>query len=570
MANEEELQLRIHQLEKEIKKLHSQIKKQRYGLVWLDVPEAFDEESENKIPILEEVKEKAIRSDDGKLTHILIEGDNYHALECLNYTHRGKIDVIYIDPPYNTGSDGFTYKDKRILTEYPDGTPVPKEHPLRHSYWLSFMSKRLELAKNLLSDKGVIFISIDDNEQANLKLLCDIVFGEENFIADVIWNSRKSVSNDAIISINHNHTLIYVKNFPRFNEVKKQFKLIDKGEGFANPDNDPRGLWKADPFDCPGVRPNLTYKIRNPNTGIDFLPPKGRCWRTGEKEYNDFLADNRIVFGKTGESKPQLKRFLFEAQEKGLTPKSIWDDCGTATNGTQEIQDIFGNKIFDTPKPTELIKKIIQLSTINLRSSVILDFFAGSGTTMHAVMKLNEEDGGKRQCILVQQKEGDNNICENITYERNRRVMQGYTNTKGEQVAGLGNSMKYYKTAFVGKNASNNATDTDRVELSLKAGYLLALGENTLEEIITHKSYQIFSDEKGHFTAVYFTGNLNDFPEFVEEIEKFQTDKSVQIVVYIFCWGSVDIYENEFDNMRGITLKSIPQPILDIYKSINA
>ncbi len=570
MANEEDFQLRIHQLEKEVARLHSQIKKQRYGLVWLDVPEAFDVESENKIPILEEVKEKAIRSDDGKPTHILIEGDNYHALSCLNYTHRGKIDVIYIDPPYNTGSDGFTYKDKRILTEYPDGTPVPKEHPLRHSYWLSFMSKRLELAKNLLSDKGVIFISIDDNEQANLKLLCDIVFGEENFIADVIWNSRKSVSNDAIISINHNHTLIYVKNFPRFNEVKKQFKLIDKGEGFANPDNDPRGLWKADPFDCPGVRPNLTYKIRNPNTGIDFLPPKGRCWRTGEKEYNDFLADNRIVFGKTGESKPQLKRFLFEAQEKGLTPKSIWDDCGTATNGTQEIQDIFGNKIFDTPKPTELIKKIIQLSTINLRSSVILDFFAGSGTTMHAVMKLNEEDGGKRQCILVQQKEGDNNICENITYERNRRVMQGYTNAKGEQVAGLGNSMKYYKTAFVGKNASNNATDTDRVELSLKAGYLLALGENTLEEIITHKSYQIFSDENGHFTAVYFTGNLNDFPEFVEEIEKFQTDKSVQIVVYIFCWGSVDIYENEFDNLNGITLKPIPQPILDIYKSINA
>lgn len=570
MANEEELQLRIHQLEKEIKKLHSQIKKQRYGLVWLDVPEAFDEESENKIPILEEVKEKAIRSDDGKPTHILIEGDNYHALSCLNYTHRGKIDVIYIDPPYNTGSDGFTYKDKRILTEFPDGTPVPKEHPLRHSYWLSFMSKRLKLAKNLLSDKGVIFISIDDNEQANLKLLCDIVFGEENFIADVIWNSRKSVSNDAIISINHNHTLIYVKNFPRFNEVKKQFKLIDKGEGFANPDNDPRGLWKADPFDCPGVRPNLTYKIRNPNTGIDFLPPKGRCWRTGEKEYNDFLADNRIVFGKTGESKPQLKRFLFEAQEKGLTPKSIWDDCGTATNGTQEIQDIFGNKIFDTPKPTELIKKIIQLSTINLRSSVILDFFAGSGTTMHAVMKLNEEDGGKRQCILVQQKEGDNNICENITYERNRRVMQGYTNAKGEQVAGLGNSMKYYKTSFVGKNTSNNATDADRVELSLKAGYLLALGENTLEEIKTHKSYQIFSDENGHFTAVYFTGDLNDFHDFVEEIEKLQADASAKIVVYIFCWGSVDIYENEFDNMRGITLKSIPQPILDIYKSINA
>lgn len=587
MANEEELQLRIHQLEKEIKKLHSQIKKQRYGLVWLDVPEAFDEESENKIPILEEVKEKAIRSDDGKPTHILIEGDNYHALESLNYTHRGKIDVIYIDPPYNTGSDGFTYKDKRILTEYPDGTPVPKEHPLRHSYWLSFMGKRLELAKNLLSDKGVIFISIDDNEQANLKLLCDKVFGEDNFISSFPWHSRQSLQNDTDISINHEYILCYARkrrttnrrlkpsnaNTWYFEEGFVFYPIKVDNEKYSNPDNDPRGAWKADPFDAPHVRPNLTYTIINPNTGEQHLPPNGRHWRMSQDKFYNALSDNRILFGKNGKGKPQLKVFLSEQEEFGSIAQS-WFDADkyeTSTHGSKELQDIFsGEKTFSSPKPHRLVEEILKLTTLTQNNSIILDFFAGSGTTMHAVMKLNEEDGGKRQCILVQQKEGDNNICENITYERNRRVMQGYTNAKGEQVAGLGNSMKYYKTAFVGKNASNNATDTDRVELSLKAGYLLALGENTLEEIITHKSYQIFSDEKGHFTAVYFTGNLNDFPEFVEEIEKFQTDKSVQIVVYIFCWGSVDIYENEFDNLNGITLKPIPQPILDIYKSINA
>ncbi|MBQ5576990.1 MAG: site-specific DNA-methyltransferase, partial [Bacteroidales bacterium] len=190
----EELQLRIRELEKEIAKLHTQIKKERYGLVWLDVPEGFERESENQIPVLEEVKDKAIKNDDGKPTHIIIEGDNYHALTCLNYTHKGKIDVIYIDPPYNTGSDGFTYKDKRFLKEFPDGSPVPKDHPLRHSYWLSFMSKRLELAKNLLSDKGVIFISIDDNEQANCKLLCDKIFGEDKFVAIFPWRKRTAKS----------------------------------------------------------------------------------------------------------------------------------------------------------------------------------------------------------------------------------------------------------------------------------------------------------------------------------------------------------------------------------------
>ena len=194
MTEQEYLQ-QIHELEKQVLRLQTEIKKNsetQYGLRWMDVPEAFEAKAENAIPTLEEVKEKAITNDDGKPTHILIEGDNFHALTCLNYTHKGQIDVIYIDPPYNTGKDGFKYKDKRFLKEFPDGTPVPLDHPLRHSYWLSFMHKRLELAKNLLSDRGVIFISIDDNEQANLKLLCDQVFGEKNFVGNVIWEKTDS------------------------------------------------------------------------------------------------------------------------------------------------------------------------------------------------------------------------------------------------------------------------------------------------------------------------------------------------------------------------------------------
>ena len=179
---QEELAIKVRELQKEVERLNAQLKEKRFGLTWIDVPEAFEQESENKIPVLEEVPELAIHNKDGKPTHILIEGDNYHALSCLNYTHRKKVDVIYFDPPYNTGSDGFSYKDKRFLEEYPDGTPIPKNHPLRHSAWLSFMEKRIRLAHQLLKDDGVMLVSINEDEQANLKLLLDQIMGASNYI----------------------------------------------------------------------------------------------------------------------------------------------------------------------------------------------------------------------------------------------------------------------------------------------------------------------------------------------------------------------------------------------------
>lgn len=581
------MQIRIRELEKEIAQLHKQIKEQRYGLTWLDVPEAFETESENKIPILEEVKEKAIdaagrdalnASANNTPPNIIIEGDNYHALSCLNYTHRGKIDVIYIDPPYNTGNDGFTYKDKRLLEEFPDGSQVPKDHPLRHSYWLSFMSKRLDLAKNLLSDKGVIFISIDDNEQANLKLLCNKVFGEPNFIAQIIWERAYAPVNlKKHFSESHDYVLCYAKKIddlvcnglPRSDIQNKDYKNID---------NDPRGPWKAgNPSVGPAVEKNI-YEITSPS-GRKMLPPSGRSWLYTKERFEEMLADNRIYWGKDGNSIWAPKMFLSEIKE-GVTPMTIWkyNEVGHSQDATKELKDIFnGNALFSYPKSVRLIQRILELYSQN--TSTILDFFAGSGTTLHATMKLNAEDGGHRQCILVQQREGDNNICENVTYERNRRVMCGYTNAKGEQVEGLGGRLKYYRTAFVGKNASHNATDADRVELSCKAGYLLALGENTLEEITHTDTYQIFADNKEKasiYTAIFFTENYEKLPKFVAEIEKLQSLKETlnvmsipQINVYIFCWGTPDIFESEFDDLRGIALKAIPQPILDVYKSIN-
>lgn len=581
MTVQEQQQIRIRELEKEIARLHAQIKEQRYGLTWLDVPEAFEADSENKIPILEEVKEKAIDapcrdaarhfSTEKSAPHIIIEGDNYHALTCLNYTHRGKIDVIYIDPPYNTGSDGFTYKDKRILTQFPDGSLVPKDHPLRHSYWLSFMSKRLELAKNLLSEKGVIFISIDDNEQANLKLLCDKVFGEENFVAIFIWKSRQNKDNRNVtgVSIDHEYVICYCKKYGE-RVIKGGDRKIEQ---YSNPDNDPRGPWTS--ANMVGLldetkRPNCHYELINPDTGTNYGKPK-MGWRYDKKTMTRLINEKRIIWPETPQGRPRKKSFLSEISNVKPGFSSFIGEQVFTRNGTKQINNIFDERLFGFPKPTEIIEELLEQSSNH--TSTILDFFAGSGTTLHATMKLNAEDGGNRQCILVQQQEGDNNICENVTYERNRRVMCGYTNAKGEQVEGLGGRLKYYRTAFVGKNASRTATDADRVELSLKAGYLLALGENTLEEISHTESYQIFADGENpqKYTAIFFTENYAKLPDFVAEIEQLRANAAtpVEFAVYIFCWGQPDVFEGEFNNLRGISLKAIPQPILDVYKSIN-
>lgn len=599
---------RIHELEKQIARLQTEIKKNsetQYGLRWMDVPEAFEAEAENAIPTLEEVKEKAITNDDGKPTHILIEGDNFHALTCLNYTHKGNIDVIYIDPPYNTGSDGFVYKDKRVMDKFPDGTTVPSDHPLRHSYWLSFMHKRLELAKNLLSERGVIFISIDDNEQANLKLLCDQVFGEKNFVANFIWRGgRRNMAK--WISTSHEYMLMYANDLgycDRTNiewyEKKRGLDAIYKEAEFCvktangdyeeasamlkkwykslSPDNpskdhehycwiDKRGVYfAADISRGGGGGPQ--WSITNPYTGeIVKTPQRGWAYSTIEELQQD-IASDLIHFN--GSGVPCRKHYLKDSETQILETVFYKDRRASS----KRLRDLMGNDVFSFPKDETIIRE--KLKSFSTPSSIILDFFAGSGTTMHATMQLNEEDGGHRQCILAQQNE--NNICEAVTYERNKRVMQGYTNAKGEAIAGLGNSMKYYRTAFVGEHKITDITDADKVALTQKAGCLLALGENTLEEIRTAKSYQIFQLRKGDkptndfgYTAVYFSGNLMHFAEFRREIERIQQEQPLsRIAVYVFTWGDPSIFENEFDDLSGITIKPIPQPILEIYQNIN-
>ena len=305
--------------------------------------------------------------------NMLIHGDNLLALKALEKDYTSKIKCICIDPPYNTGSAFEHYDDN-----------------LEHSIWLNLMNRRLIIFNKLLSDDGTIWIILDDSEVHYMKVLCDEIFGRKNFISDVIWNSRKSISNDAIISLNTNHILVYCKNIDLIRKMAKNSEIF-KGEidinKFSNPDNDPRGPWVADPFDAPNIRPNLTYEIQNPYTGVVYLPPNGRCWRTTKEKYLEALQDNRIVFGKSGKSKPQMKRFISESESKGSVLSNLWTDIDTNTNATKHSKTIFEGNAFTNPKPEDLIARIIKLSTTE--NDIVLDSFLGSGTTAAVAHKMN-------------------------------------------------------------------------------------------------------------------------------------------------------------------------------------
>lgn len=525
----------------------------RYGLVWEDKPEDVEERLRESLPVLIEDKKLAlVEGGEDAPNHILIEGDNLEALTVLTYTHEGKIDVIYIDPPYNTKNKDFVYNDKFI--DYED--------EYRHSKWLSFMSKRLRISKRLLSDKGVIFISIDDNEDAQLKLLCDEIFGNRNKIADIIWKSRKSVSSDTFVSKNHNYTPCYAKSLSLWN--KEEFRLPSSNDKFSNPDNDPRGPWTADPFDAPNIRPNLTYSITNPNTGKEYWPPKGRCWRTTEEQYKEYLQDNRIVFGKKGKSKPQLKRFLDFALTKGEAAISIWDDVGTTTNGTQLLMSIFdGEVVFTNPKPISLIQRMLLL--IGNKNAAVLDFFAGSGTTLHATMQLNAEDGGKRQCILVTNNE--NNICRDVTYERNKRVINGYTTPKGVEVEGLkGNNLRYYRTEFVDRDSSM----TNKRKLMAAATELLNIKQDIYKEVHTFGSLKLRSHiaryfaERGKQMLIIYKVEAIEY--LVKEIAQMPAD--THILIYVFSINNYAMDADFEDVADKVTLCALPAAIYNAYLKV--
>ena len=531
-----------------IKLLRSQ---KKYGLVWEDKPEDTEQRMVNEQPVLVEVPERAILSDDAEApNHILIEGDNLEALTALSYTHAGKIDVIYIDPPYNTGNKDFSYND----------TFIDRENGYRHSMWLSFMDKRLEISKNLLSSRGTIFISIDDNELSQLKLLCDEIFGERNFIACPVRRRRKSQANlSKNISTIHEYVLIYRKNIEHeLNKVEANLDL----DSFKNPDNDPRGPYTTMP--CTN-RGGTKYSVVTPTGNV--IEDE---WRFKKQTYDQLFEDNRIVFPRGGKGKPRYKLFLSEKQRGGVIPNSWWDELESNQEGAALLKQILGEDAFSNPKPVGLITFIEKLST--LKDSTILDFFAGSGTTLHATMQLNAEDGGHRRCILATNNE--NGICENVTYERNRRVIQGYTTPKGEKVPGLTrNNLRYYKTKFVPRDKSPKNL---RNLMALSTDMLCIHNDTYIEKPfvgknINNKIARYFESNDGskRMLVIYRAEAIQALVELMkQEFKNGESKENGKLMVYVFS-PNVYAYDDEFEDVADyVSLCAMPDAVLNAYRRV--
>ena len=550
----------------------------KYGLVWEDKPEEIEKRLADELPVLTEVTERAIVSDAPDApNHILIEGDNIEALTTLAYTHEGKIDVIYIDPPYNTGNKDFVYNDSF----------VDREDGYRHSKWLSFMNKRLQIAKSLLSTGGVIFISIDDNEQAPLKMLCDSIFGEENFIAQVVVASNSAKNNAKFISVTHEYLFCYSKdketlptnwavlknNINQFNKIAKkllnssltpeeihgELLALTKYPKYYEFDHytyvDKKGPFRASDLTAPGS--TAKYDIIHPKTK-KVCKTGTRGWGYSEKAIDDLVKNDCIYFGEDETVMPQLKNYLSE-NEKSL-PKSIVFFDSQASTKWMKSQ----NLDFPFPKALDYIKYIESMYP-NCKATV-LDFFAGSGTTLHATMQLNAEDGGHRKCILVTNNE--NNICENVTYERNKRVIQGYITPKGEAVEGLhANNLRYYRTTLLSRDKS---VKNMRQLVRLATDMLCIKNDVYTETTFCGKNInpniaRYFDNGQGNRMLVIYEERAIQL--LVNLMSQTEYD-GIKTMVYVFSPGA-DPYTDDFEDVaERVKLCALPSAIYETYKRV--
>lgn len=532
--NEKALLKKISELESELKKVKKQ---KKYGLVWEDKPEQIVEDCKRNVPILR-LKEKKkgidpiVITDESKDDNILIEGDNYHALSVLNYTHKGKIDVVYIDPPYNTGNKDFIYNDSYI----------DKDDSFRHTKWLSFMEKRLLLAKNVLNSAGVIFISIDDNEQAPLKMLCDGVFGEDNFVAQfiVIRAEGGGMAKQAVIG--HEYVIVYAKDIKRFSPLRKEKDVRGKIVNLNGEDYVIEEDWLRKEF---GKYGTLLYSEIESIKGIEK-----------KNEIDQGIADGKYVLlnKPQGQIVGRYKKLSDESSKFYTILKHL------NKNGKDDLEDLGMREIFDYPKPKSLIKELIWGATFSKKSGTILDFFAGSGTTGQAVLELNSEDNGNRNFILCTNNE--NNICEEVTYQRVKKVIGGYKSKEtGKTMVSSGN-LRYYKTDLVDIEKLHHTPDNAKVKLTYQAGEMIGLRENTLNEVEKNDWWQIFEGH-GKTSAIYFKEDKEKLQDLVELLEK----KKQPVVLYVFSWGKNE-YKSEYSSVN-IRVEDIPEPILEVYKEIN-
>lgn len=540
-------------------------KQKKFGLVWEDKPERVATECKEKLPV---VKEDSARAIDGvgtsEPTNLIIEGDNYHALSVLNYTHTGKIDVIYIDPPYNTGNKDFKYNDKF----------VDSEDAYQHSKWLSFMYKRLILARNLLADDGVIFISIDDNEFAHLKIVCDEIFGNQNFVQVFIWHKKTQPS---FLSKQVANVTEYILCYRKHQQLRLKGGLTDANKAvellnISNAKSErtlpaSRTVIKNETFSGrinSGVYGNGELKVilkndvivRGGRPTLDVILD-GRFKWTQDK-INSEVDEGALIFIKSiATLRPTLKRN--NGQQNVKPPISLLskylNDIPTNTDASSELKEIFGGvSPMDFPKPSGLIKFLVQSKTFDSPNASILDFFAGSGTTGQAVLELNKEDGGHRQFILCTNNE--NKIAEEVTYPRIKAVVKGYGDTEG-----IPANVRYFKTDFVEKDET---LDKLRRKLSPACEDMIRIREGAFEKVIDENEFKVYRNSRG-LTAVVF--DRFELADYIARIEELETDAPVHLYVFSYTnYGRLD--ELSADLKHTYESQPIPEGVLEIYKRI--
>jgi len=545
-------------------------KRKKFGIVWENKPEEVAEQFKTSLPVLKDEKKKQISNTKGGINHIFIEGDNYHALSVLNYTHKKKVDLIFIDPPYNTGNRSWRYNN-----DY-----VEKEDRFRHSKWLSFMSKRLRLAKNLLKENGIIVVTIDDYELFTLGLLMDEIFFENNKIGvlAVESNPRGRTTNN-FFATSHEYWLIYAKNtnvasienLPLTEEQKKLFNLEDEISAYRL-----LPFRRSGGLSTPEERPNSHYPIYyNEKTGkidiksfkgaIEILPidssGRRRVWRQTRPSLMEAVGRGDMVIKKNGKGNVV---YMKDRIKSGRKPKTIWisPKYDASAHGTILVDKILARrKAFDYPKSLYAVVDALSVLVSDKKKAIVLDFFAGSGTTGHAVLELNKRDGGERQFILCTDNQDNNGsgtkIASDICYPRIKNVLNGYS-VNGKKVAGFGDNLRYYTGELVG----NIKTDNDKRVFTSRCGGMLCLAESTFDEVMSKKGTFAIYENPDQMTGIIYDEDA--IPDFKKEAKKHKKP----FVVYVFSYDHTynEEYFEDLENMR--TVKPIPEVILNVYRKI--
>ncbi len=554
---EKELHARIQDLEKQIKNLKN---RKKFGLVWEDKSEDVVLACETNIPIIKEVKNRKLVLDNNLPNNILIEGDNYHSLSVLNYTHKKSVDLIYIDPPYNTGAKNWRYNN-----DYVDG-----DDEWRHSKWVSYMNRRLVLAREVLKEKGVLICAIDENEHANLGLLLRQIFTNHAIDCVTVVHNPRGVQGK---NFSYNHEYIYfvypddgkkyISDTTRDEVLERNFR-VDGG-------NSPRSTSKT-----------MFYPILIKNEQIigfgeikdDKFHPKEQTEKKKDGVYYVWPIDINGIEKKWSfsrntveEIKDQLifkkrnNRYEIYRQKESSPYRTVWVNPKYDANeyGSKLVNSIIDTN-FPFPKSLYNVLECVSSTVGNNKNAIVLDFFAGSGTTGHAVLELNRQDGGNRKFILCTNNE--NNIAEEVTYERIKRIIKGYKNKKGEKIEGFGGNLSYYKTDLVNTEKIQMVSDESKIRITYQAGEMIAIRENTLNESDKNDWWQIFENEEKK-TAIYFKEDKSKLQELVRVLEQ----ENKPTVLYIFGWGKNE-YKNEYST-KNIKVEDIPEPIIEVYKEIN-